>query len=234
MGVGSTAGAKRGSARLAGGLYLLVIAAGIFAELAVRDRLIVSGEAGATAANILASEPLFRLGFVADLVSAGAYFAVSFILFSLFRPSSPRLALLSAFLGTAGSVMMIANLGHLLEALSWLGEAPYLAAFGAEREAMAMMALRSHALGYMIAGLVFGAHLLALGILILSSALLPRFLGLLLALAWLGTWINGFAAFLALPFAPYLFPWILLPNLVAEGGLALWLLVFGMKEARSE
>jgi hypothetical protein len=221
------------AARWAGGLYLVVIAAGIFAEAVVRDALIDRGDAAATAANITAHEFLFRLGIVADLIAAGAYFAVAFILYALFRTASPRLALLSAFLGTAGSLAMIVNLAHLLEALFWLGDAPALAALGAEqRQAMAMAALRSHGIGYLIAGLVFGAHLLLLGILILRSRLLPFFLGALLGIAALCGWINAFASFLALPFAAYLFPWILLPNLFAEGGLALWLVAMGMRSGR--
>ncbi|HWT12074.1 MAG TPA: DUF4386 domain-containing protein [Allosphingosinicella sp.] len=227
--------ATQASARWAGGLYLLVIAAGIFAEVGVREVLIVRGDSAATAANIASSESLFRLGFVADLVSAGAYAAVAFLLYALFREASPRLALSSALLGTAGSLAMIVNLAHLLEALSWLGDAPYLASFAIEqRQALAMASLRSHGLGYMVAGIVFGAHLLVLAILILRSGLLPRLLGALLALAWLGSWTNALASFLALPFASSLFPWILLPNLVAEGGLALWLLAIGVRKARAE
>src|SRR5687768_13444759 len=71
-------------ARIAGGLWVLVIAAGVFALL-VRDALIVPGDGAATAANILAAEPVFRSGFVADLVSAGAYVGTAFLLYDLLR-----------------------------------------------------------------------------------------------------------------------------------------------------
>lgn len=49
--------------RIAGAFYLLTILAGMFAQGFVSERLVVSGNAAATAANILAHEPLFRLGF---------------------------------------------------------------------------------------------------------------------------------------------------------------------------
>lgn len=49
-------------ARIAGFLYLIIIAAGFFAEGYVRGSVIVSGDAAATAHNILASEQLYRLG----------------------------------------------------------------------------------------------------------------------------------------------------------------------------
>ena len=54
-------------ARIGGVLYLIIIAAGLFAEAFVRSRLIVSADAAATATNILAHETLFRLGIAADL-----------------------------------------------------------------------------------------------------------------------------------------------------------------------
>jgi hypothetical protein len=50
-------------ARIAGVLYLIIIVAASFAELFVRGRLVVGGDAGATATNILAHEPLY-LGLV--------------------------------------------------------------------------------------------------------------------------------------------------------------------------
>ena len=215
-------------ARLAGGLWLLVIAAGVFA-LVVRDTLIVPGDAAATAAAILAAEQLFRLGFVSDLVSAGAYVATTFLLYELLRPVSRSASLFAALLGLAGSVIMAANLVNLLGALLYLKGGPALAALEAgQLQAMAMHSLRLHALGYNISVVVFAAHLFMLGWLLLRSTFLPRFLGLLLVLAWLTWWINSFAIFLAPALAAHLYPYILLPSFAAEGGLALWLLVMGV------
>jgi hypothetical protein len=48
-------------ARICGILYLINIACGMFGEVFVRSRLLVSGDAVATAHNIMASETLFRL-----------------------------------------------------------------------------------------------------------------------------------------------------------------------------
>ena len=92
-------------------MWLLVIAAGVFA-LVVRDTLIVSGDAAATAANILGAEQLFRLGFVSDLVSAGAYVGTTFLLYALLKPASRNGALFAALLGLAGSVIMAMNLAQ--------------------------------------------------------------------------------------------------------------------------
>ena len=67
-------------ARFTGALYLIIIAGGLFGELGVRAALVVQGDAPATAANLLASEGLFRLGFVSDLVIFLADVAVAALL----------------------------------------------------------------------------------------------------------------------------------------------------------
>jgi hypothetical protein len=58
------------TARVAGLLYLLVAITGAFSAFYVPHTLIVRGNAAATAANILASEMLFRSGIVCELISA--------------------------------------------------------------------------------------------------------------------------------------------------------------------
>jgi hypothetical protein len=150
-------------ARVAGLLWLLVIAFGIFAEKFVRGDLVVSGDAAATGANILASEQLFRLGFVSDLAGAGAYVGATFLVYELTRPVNGSVALFSALLGLAGSVVMFVNLTHMLEALYYLKGGDTLAALGVEqRQSLAYMSIRVHALGYNIAMAVFAGQVLLL------------------------------------------------------------------------
>ena len=56
-------------ARLAGFLYLLTVPFGVSTFLYVPSSLILSGDAATTARNIMASESLFRLGIVSDLLA---------------------------------------------------------------------------------------------------------------------------------------------------------------------
>jgi hypothetical protein len=51
-----TEASPRLKARIAGGLYLIIIVGGIFAEIFVRGRLVVHGDAEATAHNIVTHE----------------------------------------------------------------------------------------------------------------------------------------------------------------------------------
>ncbi len=220
-------------ARIAGGLYLIIIAAAIFAEFSVRGRLVVFGDAVATATNILAHQTLFRLGFAAELITLVCDIAVALIFYDLFKPVSRSLSLLGAFFRLAwASIMAVISLTHLTP-LILLGGARYLTAFQAgQLQALALMSLELHGQGYGLGLVFFGFHCLLLGYLVFRSTFLPRILGMLLAIAGLCYVTNSFATFLSPRFAAHLFPYILLPWLVAEGFLTLWLLVVGVNVQR--
>lgn len=59
----------RGAAQIAGVGYVVLFVLGIFANFVVREGLIESGDAQATAANIIESEGLFRIGLISFMVS---------------------------------------------------------------------------------------------------------------------------------------------------------------------
>lgn len=222
----------RGLARLGGLLYLIEMAGNGFA-LFTLSRLIVRDDAAATAHNILASEPLYRLGVAADLVGIAAYVGVTAILYVLLKPMNRTLSLLAAFFSLAGcatwAIASVANLAPLV----LLAHAPYLTAFTtAQLQALAYTSLRLHTYGADIAMAFFGVYCLSIGSLILRSDFLPRILGPLLTIAGLGYLANSFAVFLSLPFAANLSTFALLPGIVAEGLLALWLVLAGVNAAK--
>ena len=225
--------APRVIARVAGLLWLLVIALGTFAEKFVRGDMIVSGDAAATGANILASEQLFRLGFLADLAGVGAYIGATFLVYVLTKPVSRNVSLFSALLGLAGSVVMIVNLTNMMEALYYVKGGDYLAAVTVEqRQSLAYMSIKVHALGYNIAMAVFAGQVLLLGWLVMRSTFLPRFLGWLFVIEGIFGWLRCVGVFLFPAFPAALNSGLLMPGLAAEGGMALWLLVMGVNEAR--
>src|SRR2546425_7043916 len=84
-------------ARIAGLLYLIVIVGGIFAEVFVRGRLVVHGDAAATAHNILTHELLYRLGFAAEIFYCACNVPLTFILYDLFKVVKKSVALLVVF-----------------------------------------------------------------------------------------------------------------------------------------
>ena len=82
-----------GTARLAGALNALSALPDGFAITTLR-KLVVRGDASATAANIIRAEGMFRLAFVADLVGLLLFIGSGVLLYDLFKAASRRLALL--------------------------------------------------------------------------------------------------------------------------------------------
>ena len=219
----------RFKARIAGVFYLLTIVTRVIADAFVRDQLVVSDDAAATATNIMAHEPLFRLGFAADIIAFASYIALTVLLYELFKPVNRSLSLVAAFFSLVACVVQaISSLFHLAP-LVLLGGAPYLSVFTVEQlQALALVFLRLRAAAYHNIGLVFfGLYLLLVGILILRSTFLPRILGVLMVLAGL-----SYVLFLSPPLARSLQPYILLFPGVGQISLTLWLLVIGVNIQR--
>jgi Domain of unknown function (DUF4386) len=188
--------------RLAGLLYLAVIAAGFFANGIVH---------GGAPRTVLGAETLFRAGLAAQIAMYACYGGVSAIFYRLFGQSS--LCLLAACVSLSGISIGAANVLTDTAALALLGE----------NEALAQALLRLHGVGFGIALAFFGFYLMALGTLILASRIVPRVLGAFLVLEGL-----CFAGFELVHFvAPAAaLPWnLLLATSLAEVSLALWLLV---------
>ena len=82
------------TARMAGLLYLIYIVTTIAADVFGRSKLIVFGDAAATARNIMASEWQFRIGITGDLVSAVFFLLAAWALYVLLKPVNKDLALL--------------------------------------------------------------------------------------------------------------------------------------------
>jgi len=216
-------------ARIGGVLYLIIIVLGIFGEAFVRDRLIVSGDAAATAANLRSMESLWRLGIATELFLLICAIALALIFFVLLRPVSRDLALLAVFFNLISVAVEAVAALDLVAALFPLGNAGYLKAFPPEQlYAMASLAIKSHSYGFGVALIFFGCVCLVLGYLIFRSGYLPKALGVLMQIAGLSYLTNSFALLLAPNFANRIFPAILVPAFVGEASLCLWLIVKGV------
>jgi hypothetical protein len=220
-------------ARIGGALYVFIIVAGIFGELFVRDALIVSGNAAATAANLAAHEGLWRLGIAGDLAMHVADLPLLAILYVLMRPVNRDLALLVVLFDAVQSAVLIASKMNLLMPLFAGGDAAYLKAFTPQQlQALSYLSMRMDSHGFGFGLIFFGCGCLVLGWLIRKSGYLPWIIGALIQLAGVCYLVNSFALILAPSLAGTLFPAIMLPPLVGETSLALWLLVKGVDVPR--
>ena len=164
------------TARIAGLLYLVNGMTGFFGIIYVPSKLIVSGNTAATANNILASERLFRLGIVSELICAAEFIFLLWILYRLLGGVSKTYGSLMVILGLAFVPIMCLNVLNEIAALTLVRGADFLSVFDRpQREALAMLFLDLHRYGYIV-GEIFGPWLFFLGILVFKSRFLPRIL----------------------------------------------------------
>ena len=218
------------TARIAGLLYLVNGITGFFGISYVPSRLIISGNAAATANNILASERLFRLGIVSELICAVEFVFLVWVLYRLLGAVNKTHASLMVILGVVFVPMILMNTLSEIAALILLRGADFLSVFDKRQlEAMAMLFLDLHRYGYIV-GWILGIWFIPLGVLVFRSGFLPRILGVLLIAACFG--------YLADSLTPLLLPGyegvvgriasILLT--LGEPALILWLLIRGAKD----
>jgi Domain of unknown function (DUF4386) len=213
-------------ARIAGLLYIFNIASSVF-TLVTTQGLIVANDAAQTAANIAANEAMFRLAYLAIVLAGVAYVAVVAILYLLMKPAGPTLSAIAAFMGLAGCAIGASTGLNQIAALSYLGDAAYLAAFSQEQlQAMARLSVRAAGIGNTIGLVFFGFYCLLLAALVFRAQFLPRWLGVLLLLAGIGWLVGTFTTFLmpSLGIAGTLIP----VSGLGEALFTLWLLVMGV------
>jgi hypothetical protein len=221
----------RKTARMAGLFYLIFILTTVLATY-IRGRFIVSGDAAATANNIVGSELFFRIGFVTELVSAVFFVLAAWALYVLLKPVNRNLALLFLLLNLGGVAVECINALNLFAALQFLSGANYLNAFQTgQLQAMAMSSLNLYTNGFLIAQIFFSAWLLPLGYLVYKSHFLPKFLGLLLILDFFGNMSWFLQVFLLPGYKILAYPGNAI-SLIAEIALMLWLLIMAVKDQK--
>jgi hypothetical protein len=215
-------------ARLAGIFFLLTTLLGIFAQVFVSERLVISSDAAATATNILSNESLFRLGFAVYLVEMACQITMTAFFYDLLKPVNRSLSLLAAFFLLAGIVIKIFSRLFYIAPLLILGGSPDLSVFNTHQwQALALLFLMVNDQGPAIALVFFGFATLVKGYLVARSTFLLQFLGVLSMLGGLA-WLS----FLYPPLAYRLYPFILLIALAGTILQIFWLLVFGVNEQR--
>ncbi|MFY9986857.1 MAG: DUF4386 domain-containing protein [Chthoniobacterales bacterium] len=169
-------------ARIAGVFYLLIFVSGSFAEIFIRGRLVVDGDAAATATNILGHQSLYRLGGAAALITLTCDIAVALLFYDLLKPVSRSVSLFAAVFRLVFVAVMAVNSLNYFAPLALLEGADFMTAFKTDQlQALALVALQSYNIGYDVALVFFGFHCLLIGYLIIRSTFLPQTLGVLMA-----------------------------------------------------
>jgi hypothetical protein len=215
------------TARLAGALWLIVIAVSI-ASLFAAPSVSTSGSPAETAANILAAETPYRLAFALLFIGSLCYLGVTALLYELLRPVNRSIALFGAFAGLAGLTIGAASAVNELGALDLLKQAATAAPAAANQlQTIAQFALRDGP-EFKVGMVFFGLQVASVGYLILRSGLVPRIIGGVLVAGGLSYIISSFATFVAPAVGARLSPLVIPIAILGEGSLTLWLLFKGV------
>ena len=187
MTISSIDESQRRAARAAGALGLFTAAIAVFSFYGIHARLTVPGDMGATAANMLAHETLFRIGVACYLAHAIGVVALVAALYVLLRPVSPGIAALAVLWRFVSALMWALASINLLEAMRTLGGAGPLQAFEPDQLlALARVAMGRNFETYYVGLPFWGLASAAFFYLFLKSGYIPRWLAIggLISSAW--------------------------------------------------
>lgn len=216
-------------AKAAAFVFLLIFFLGMSTELFIRPGIIVPGDAAATVWNIAASEALFRLSLMSDLVRQILLMLLPLVLYKLFKPVNKTVAALMVIFALVGvSISMLNELNHFAVLLLSSGS-DYLTAFKADQlNALVMFFLELRKYGTYIPQLL-SFWVLLLGYLVFRSGFLPRILGVMLMLSGL-CYVGTAVLFLLLPNFNAMI--LGLFAFIGESLFYLWLLIKGVKKQK--
>ena len=216
--------ALRRDGRIAGALYLVVVATGMFCLAWVPSQL------GTGVADAAAHIGLFRAGIAAFMAMQVAFLLLPLALYRVLGDVDRRAATLMVALAAASVPIGLIALSHRMEALSLLDSTAAHATAAVDAAFAASLQRYGH--GLRIASLFWGLWLLPFGWLVLRSARIPRVLGVLLMLGGIGYVVKLFGGLMP-GFADSAFArYTTLPAALGEIGSCLWLLAFGARASR--
>jgi hypothetical protein len=213
------------TARVAAFVFVLIFILGMSTELFIRPGMIVPGDAAATVKNITASESLFRLSLVSDLIRQTLLMLLPLILYKILKPVNKTVAaLMVIFYLVCVPISLINELSHFVVLLLSSG-AGYLTAFKADQlNALVMFFIDLRIYGTFIAQF-FSFWVILLGYLVFKSSFLPRILGILLMLVGLSYTVSAVLFFLFPNFDATIFGVF---TFIGESLFYLWLLIKGV------
>ena len=215
-------------ARMAGVFQLLESLTATFGQVIVLGKLVVSGNATATAANILGHERLFWWGFASSLVAVAFHIVYALLFYDMLKPVNRRVSLLALLvLLVASAIQAVTGLLYLAPLLILQGGSPVSALTPAQLQELALVFLKLNAYALNIHLVFFGLWCVLTGYLIFRSTFLPRVLGVLLTISGLGWLIYLFP-----PVAFRLFPFIAAASALGEIPVEFWLMVMGVNAQR--
>lgn len=223
----------RKQARRAGLLYLLVGVTAPIALMYVPNKLIVTGDATATASNLRASDALLRLGIGCELFHQVVGIFLVLALYRLFKAVNQNHALLMVILSVLGVPIMLVNVLNEIAAQILVSDAAFLSGFDQGfRDALAFLFIRLHSRGIVVASIFWGLWLFPFAMLVIRSEFIPRAFGYLMMVAGAGYLASAFAT-LVLPQHAAAVGKVAIIMEMGELPIMIWLLIWGARPQRA-
>lgn len=221
------------SARTAGLYYLIMAVSAAFGMMYVSSTIIVTGDATATANNIMKFDLLYRLGIISNLICQISFIFLVLALNRLFKGINEKYAKLMVSLVIAA--VPIAFIVEIIKiaALHLLGNADYLKVFEQDQlNALVMVFINLHEQGILIVGIFWGLWLYPFGYLVIKSQFIPKILGILLIIGCFAYLVDSITALLIPQHRDIISNILLLPLSAGEILTILWLLIIGARELK--
>lgn len=217
-------------AKTTGWLTLALAGLGMLGPLSL-ESLVIPGNAAATAASVTGSPWLLNLGLGAWIGIVVLDVLLSVTLYLLLTPAGRFLALVTA----AFRLVYSAMIGALL-VLPFLARTLLVEDSGdvSSRQSQALAALEAFDVGFLVALVIFGFHLMVLGWLLFRSGYVPRVLSCLVVAAGLGYVGDSLFQLMTASGGGWLSAVLLTAAIVGELGLAVWLVTKGVSTPTSE
>lgn len=222
----------RTKARLAGLLYLLW-SIPAFISMYFDPKIIIREDAAATMHNIASHATWFHAGILMSVVDIAIWAFLVLALHDLLKSVDRKLSVLMVVLVIVQIPFQIISVFNHLFVLELARDQSMAMAFDSKQiEALGMFFLNVDGLGTFASILFWGVWLFPLGLLIVRSGFLPKFLGVWLILTGITYVILFFIDSLLPQYAEIGFK-LAFPFILSEIALLLWLLIMGAKEPQA-
>ena len=219
----------RQAAIIAGIGYLISFVGVIFADI-MGGNLVVAGDAAITAQNIMANDGPFRASIVGWFIAILGDMLRAWALYVFFRQVNKSLALLSAWFMLVHDAIFGSALLNLVFASELLSGAGLSIVFEPNQmHSLMTLFINGYNYGFQIGIFFFSFHLGIIGYLVLKSGYVPKMLGILLIVAFLGYLITSLDIILLLNYPKIINQALMVPNFLSELSLIVWLVLKGGK-----
>jgi len=227
----TTINTSKRTARIAGGLFLLMVLFGLGAEIFFRQTIFNVNDAAATASRIVSNDFLYRAGIVSDMLMSLCYLFTALALYKLFSSVNKNMAAAMVVFAAAGCVLLLFNVLIEIAPLYILNGNDYMNTFNvSQRQSLAMLFYNLYQHGYVIGQIFFSLWVLPLGILIYKSGFIPKLLGILFIIET-AFGLSAVAVHFLMP-AATLETLLSIPMMIAEFSFLFYLLIRGVNVSK--